>query len=320
MGFDAYLRFRAIGASEQSKPRDNKLSSFRGRSSAQFQSQTAGLLSVTELPGWVDANPFILSGYRRESRSIWQSLASWTYLHNESCNIYSHLVPAVFLLVCSNALYQYLRERIPALTNFDWAIVCLQLLSGTACLLISTFYHTLRNHSHSVAHRWLQLDYVGIVALTVGNFISGLHFGFYCHPSLKYFYWSVVTMLGSASAFVLLISKFRGPDWRTFRLSVFICTGLFAFVPIGHALILWGPGHLWQIGVPYYLWEGLFLLCGCYFWERRIPERLFPGMFDIWGHSHTIWHAFVALSIGAHIFGLLDGLDYSYSRAPCRAL
>lgn len=65
----------------------------------------------------------------------------------------------------------------------------------------------------------------------------------------------------------LLSPQFRGPEWRSFRLASFICTGLSAFAPIGHACVLWGESYLWKIGVQYYLLEGLFLIIGCYFWE-----------------------------------------------------
>lgn len=72
----------------------------------------------------------------------------------------------------------------------------LHLASAVYCLLLSTLYHTGLNHSPSVAHRWLQFDYGGILALILGNFISGLHFGFYCDPVLKMLYWSMVSPIG----------------------------------------------------------------------------------------------------------------------------
>lgn len=49
-----------------------------------------------------------------------------------------------------------------------------------------------------------------------------------------------------------------------------------------------------------------------------MPERLWPGKFDYCGHSHTIWHVFVALSVGAHICGLMSALDYVYNHEWCR--
>lgn len=114
-----------------------------------------------------------------------------------------------------------------------------------------------------------------------------------------------------------------------------IATGMSAFAPIGHAWYLWGHEHLLRIGIPYYLLEGGFLLFGCYLFQvrrtgqaqyrkydaknnqSRWPESIYPGRFDIWGHSHTLWHIFVVLSIVAHVVGLWSAWDYNHRRAAC---
>lgn len=189
MVFNGLLRFRII-RSKQIK--EIALSGDHGQSQLD-KKQT--LLTIQQLPPWYDPNPFIHSGYRPESRSYHRSFASWLYCHNETGNIYSHLIPGILLLSSQGILYEYIRTKHENLSNFDWSIVSLQLLTASICLLTSTTYHTLLNHSAAVAHRWLQLDYIGIIALILGAFISGLHFGFYCNPQLKYFYWSLVSVL-----------------------------------------------------------------------------------------------------------------------------
>lgn len=306
MVFDAFLRFRvrAHRPSSQAIPLPTKDKQATIRQPRPDPPETAGkkdhhtLLAIGDLPAWRDPNPFVLTGYRQESQSCWDSFTSWRYWHNESCNIYSHLIPGVVLLFSQGALYDYIRARHWALDGFDWTILTLQLLSASFCFLVSALYHTLLNHSPGVAHRWLQLDYVGIIILILGNFVSGLHFGFYCSPSLKYFYWSLVSAsrlrlcrvpvlplattltliqiiaLGITTGIALLTPKFRGPEWRSFRLGSFVCTGLSAFAPIGHAGTLWGLPYIARIGVPYYLLEGLLLGIGCYFWEVRYPILL----------------------------------------------
>src|SRR5437588_9882969 len=40
---------------------------------------------------------------------------------------------------------------------------------------------------------WLQLDFVGVVILTLGGFVSGIYVGFYCDPALQKLYWSMVS-------------------------------------------------------------------------------------------------------------------------------
>ncbi|KAJ9262385.1 hypothetical protein DTO212C5_7940 [Paecilomyces variotii] len=317
--FDLLIRFRVTRpARPVTKSSTNSLKIAGDGEPVEQAPSKNTLLKIEEVPKWYDVNPFIISGYRNESNSFLGSLASWTYLHNETCNIYSHLIPAVVSVFAQSFMYEHVRTRYPNLTSFDWSVLSLQLLTATVCLAVSTLYHTLLNHSPSVSHRWLHFDYLGIMTLILGNFISGLHFGFYCDPTLKYTYWSLIFTLASATTALLVSPWFRDPSWRTFRLMSFICTGLSAFAPIGHGTLIWGPEFLSNIGVPYYLLEGLLLIIGCFFWERRAPERYFSGKFDIWGHSHTIWHIFVTLSIGAHIMGLMSALEYAYMRSSCR--
>jgi adiponectin receptor len=144
------------------------------------------LLSRAEVPDWCEPSPFILSGYRSPSHSWAASLASWSYCHNETGNIFSHLLPSL-VLALGGLLIGF------DLSSPDEAAVALHLVSAILCLSLSTLYHTGLNHSPSVAYRWLQLDYGGILALILGNFISGVHFGFYCDPALKMLYWSLVS-------------------------------------------------------------------------------------------------------------------------------
>ena len=214
MIFDALLRFRIRAdkpipqndgpatVTRKSKRRD--IRRFRTPRSSESAGKTVpnqhnrnhkSLLTIADLPPWRDPNPFILTGYRRESHSTWISLCSWGYWHNETCNIYSHLIPGVFLLSSQGVLYEYIRSKHWDLDGLDWSILTIQLLAATLCFFISALYHTLLNHSSDVAHCWLQLDYVGIIILILGNFISGLHFGFYCELGLKYFYWGLVSLL-----------------------------------------------------------------------------------------------------------------------------
>jgi hypothetical protein len=47
--------------------------------------------------------------------------------------------------------------------------------------------------------------------------------------------------------------------------------------------------------------------------QARIPERLAPGSFDIWGSSHQIFHVLVVMAAGAHLIGLLKSFDYAHS-------
>lgn len=52
------------------------------------------------------------------------------------------------------------------------------------------------NHSLHVSHLWLRIDYLGIVFLTLGDFVSGIYLVFFCQPRLQKVYWSMVNLSG----------------------------------------------------------------------------------------------------------------------------
>jgi len=63
------------------------------------------LLFFHELEEWRKDNHWILSGYRVSDRSYWTSFDSLFFLHNETGNVYSHLIGG--LLFVGIAIYTY---------------------------------------------------------------------------------------------------------------------------------------------------------------------------------------------------------------------
>jgi adiponectin receptor len=148
-----------------------------------------------EINTWQQDNHYILSGYRPQSNSYRKSFKSLGYLHNESVNIYTHLLGAIAILISSIVLYQVLGSRWDTATREDvWVFSCF-FLGATACLSMSATFHTISNHSHEVARFGNQLDYAGIVFLIWGSFIPVLYYGFQSEPDLMKRYWAMVWIL-----------------------------------------------------------------------------------------------------------------------------
>lgn len=151
------------------------------------------LLSFDQLPEWHQDNEFILHGYRPISGSGWVSFRSWLYIHNESVNIYSHLVPTIIFLLSEWYLLQYLQSQYSSITIVDSFIFSFFFITVVICLGLSTTYHTLMNHSSNIEQLWLQFDLVGIVILELGDVISGIYMVFWCEPLERKIYWSMVS-------------------------------------------------------------------------------------------------------------------------------
>lgn len=278
------------------------------------------LLMFDELPHWHQDNEFIRHGYRPISGSAPVSLRSWLYLHNESVNIFSHLIPAILSVVCLCVLYWYLSSNYDNVTGTDIFIFVFFLLTAVICLGLSATYHTLMNHSHEVEQMFLRFDLVGIAVLTIGDFVSGIYMIFWCEPLQRNIYWSMIGILGSATIIIMLMPHFRGKKFRIFRALSFVGTGLSGFAPLIHGIQMFGLDQMMkQSGLPYYLAEAFCLLSGAVIYVTKFPESRYPGKFDIFGSSHQLFHILVVLATTSQLAGILVAYDYNSKYRQCSA-
>lgn len=66
----------------------------------------ARIVTRSEAAEWQVDNNYILSGYRREKADYLEILTSLTILHNEICNVYTHLIGAVLLPLLATVILQ----------------------------------------------------------------------------------------------------------------------------------------------------------------------------------------------------------------------
>ncbi|KAF9883100.1 hypothetical protein FE257_004108 [Aspergillus nanangensis] len=283
------------------------------------------LLSFDELSEWCQDNNFILRGYRPISGSAHASFCTIAFL------LGGWYIP------------EYLASRYSSITGADFFIFTLFLLTAVICLGLSTTYHTLMNHSHDVEQLWLRLDLIGIVVLTLGDFVSGIYMVFWCEPLQREIYWSLVSqylytvpvlllpplmsksyvdrqsgILGLLTIFIVVNPKFQGQKFRVFRALTFIATGLSGFVPLVHGVKMFGVSQMIsQSGMLYYLIEGGFLLLGALIYATRFPESRYPGKFDIYGSSHQLFHILVVLAAVTQLIGILNAFDYNHVNRTC---
>lgn len=150
------------------------------------------LVGWDDLEPWRRDNAFILTGYRPDSNSYRRSFASLTHLHNETVNIWSHLIGAVLFLCIGTFLYRQVSTRYAAATDSDLLVFACFFAGAVVCLGMSATYHALSNHSPEVSRWGNKLDYSGIVFLIVGSYVPALYYGFFCLPGLMTVYLSVV--------------------------------------------------------------------------------------------------------------------------------
>jgi len=252
------------------------------------------LRSIREAPPYLH-EPFILSGYRAYF-SCQLATISLFRLHNQTGNIWTHLISfGIFL----DLLFRLVNTELPLLSRkLDIPvadILCCYFFYFTSCcaMLFSSVYHLYGCQSEQSHHALLKLDLFGICLLIYGSFVGGLHYGFYCFPILHKVYIFNITVLIIFCIAITSMDRFQSAKYHWARVSVLALTVGSCVVPATHWLFVARPDQIELFFGRLLAMLALYLL-GFVFYLSKFPERLCPGTFDIWGHSHQWWHICVA--------------------------
>ena len=60
------------------------------------------------------------------------------------------------------------------------------------------------------------------------------------------------------------------------------------------ALVTWITAN--RLDLFYWIFGGILYIAGATIYMLRLPERFFPGLFDIFGSSHQIFHIFIVIA------------------------
>ncbi|KAF8590070.1 HlyIII-domain-containing protein, partial [Ramaria rubella] len=275
-------------------------------------------ISWQEIPAWMQDNEYILSGYRREQGSVMGCIHSiFGYVHNESVNIHSHLWGALLFVFFLCNIYSHL-DKYPSVNLYDVGGLVIFLVSAVMCLTFSASYHTMTCHS-KVVHDWCHcFDYTGIVVLIVGSFFPCIYYTFYCTPRFQVIYLAAISIAGCGASYIVLSPTYSRPAYRSARTIVFVALGLFAVLPVSHALYVFGYHKLSQdLGFHWLIASGALYLSGALIYAKRFPEKWFvqsPNrFFDHWFSSHQIFHLHVILAVLSHYIGVLQAMHHWHS-------
>lgn len=267
-----------------------------------------------EIHSWQQDNEYILSGYRPASYSFRKSYASLGYIHNETINIYSHVIGAAIFLSMPIYTYRALYLRYPQATAADVVVFSTFFYGVSICFFLSATYHIIGNHSPNIQKFGNQLDYLGIVILMWGSTIPSIYYGFYCDPGLQKAYWANVTILAALCIVATLHPRFRHSNLRPYRAAMYAGLGLSGLVFVIHGILL----HGWtmqnqRMSVDWMALMAIFNLTGAVIYAARVPEKIKPLKYDIYGNSHQVLHVAVIFAGLAHMFGLFRAFDYLHT-------
>ncbi|XP_064605607.1 adiponectin receptor protein-like [Liolophura sinensis] len=267
------------------------------------------------LPNWLRDNDFLLSGHRPPTNSFCACFKSIFKIHTETGNIWTHLLGMIAFL--GIATYFLTRPSV----EIQWqekAVFSAFFAGAILCLGFSWIFHTVYCHSEKVGKLFNKLDYCGIALLTMGSFVPWLYYSFYCRIEPKIAYLVLIFVLGTCCIVVSLWDKFSQPEFRVVRAGMFIGLGLSGVIPALHYVITDGFYHaINKASLGWLVLMAFLYIAGAVIYAVRIPERLFPGKFDIWGQSHQIFHVFVVAAAFVHYHGISEIANYRLTLGDC---
>jgi len=236
----------------------------------------------------------IHTGYRNKLGYV-ECLKSIFQMHNETVNIWSHLVGFVYFafLLLSNLFNKFPHNR----SNADVIAVGIQLISYQTCMLMSCLFHTFLCHSEHAKLGWQEADHAGILLALWGTYTRIIVTNFSCFPVWLMSHLSVICSI----FFLVFLTRFRNRSKRAkkggVQLYLFLALALYAVAPMAHWISI-SPNLVehnvtsqklvWLL-IPYGL-GGL----GLFFYTSRLPESwVHAGKCDLWGSSHQIWHMLI---------------------------
>ncbi|KAI8086110.1 hemolysin-III related-domain-containing protein [Halteromyces radiatus] len=309
-------------ASEMRHKVHEKINDFAGMAHEQMDHLKAAitygakrLLDYEELPVPWRNNKYIHTGYRFLSTPA-DCFHSWLYLHNESGNIYTHLIG--FMVFLGIGIYElFYSNLLSDVPMFDWIIMTIFFLAACKCLMCSTVWHTLSgiNDYHTFT-RMACLDYVGISTLISASVLLCEYYGFYCNESWRNTYLIGTGSLALVGVTMPFMTWFDHPDSRWIRIGFFVALASSSIFPVGHLIFVYGPA-------PVGLWIAPVLKSlACYglgviVYGNQFPERIWPGKFDHWGHSHQWWHLFVCGGIWWHYLAAASFVSQRHEFGMC---
>lgn len=250
-------------------------------------------LLYSEIAPKCSRSAVILTGFRPESAHTTACLASVFSLHNETVNIWTHLVGAALFL---GLLGSELAAGTTAPTSYR-AFYCA--VAGL-CFVGSAAFHVLANHPRYYARAWI-VDLGGMFALIGAGAGSHTYFSVGTSHGALVLYGHVALCVGcSALSFVLMAGMVArqaasggAADETALRgmlPAVLVCASFsYWLLACSHVAILEDGATawrcFWQLGPEWFTWG-----VGMMIWKLQVPEVWAPYRFDLFGASHQVHH------------------------------
>ena len=242
------------------------------------------------------AEPFIIHGFRSIHQPwsyYWNSLF---HKHNESINVWSHLVGILYMVY----LIVYYFKRLDFFENAHSWPFAVSLCTAIIMFLCSACAHLLHSKSQSVHMTCFLIDFLGV---SLHGFGSGFLQIYYSSPQWYYEkiedqYMFILWSLGISACFLNCFAQYyyQRPYPPIKRVCQFLPCGVLWIYSIAPLFIrLYYSDMLRHPALICHLAQIILFLLGATFFAFDIPQRFCPGAFDFIGQGHHLFHLCIYL-------------------------
>ncbi|CAJ1083592.1 progestin and adipoQ receptor family member VII%2C a [Xyrichtys novacula] len=254
-----------------------------------------GTVRDAEVPSYFRER-HVTTGYRPLNQNWRYYFLSLFQRHNETINVWTHLLACLILLV---KLFQ-LCETVDFVSDpHSWPLFVL-VLSSMIYSAFSALAHLLGGKSEVYHYVFFFLDYVGVAQYQYGSAI--VHFYYAVDESLHSYmngiFMPAATVLSCLSCLGCCYGKYRNhhlPNWV--RKVCQVVPSALAYTwdssPVAKRLMYWSTATD-DPAIVYHFGQVAFFLSCAFFFTFPLMERCLPGRCDFIGQSHQIFHVFLS--------------------------
>ncbi|KAK7926271.1 hypothetical protein WMY93_008581 [Mugilogobius chulae] len=239
---------------------------------------------------------YILTGYRQTEQSWRYYFLTLFQRHNESINVWTHLLTALIVLVKC----QEISQTVDFLRDPHAQPLFIVLLTAFITLSFSALAHLLSAKSELSFFTFYFLDYLGVAVYQYGCGVA------------HYYYVSRRT--GTREYANLERPKFTNKLYQLVPCTLAYCLD---GSPVVHRLYSCYQTGCSDPAVPFHLYHTILFMASAYFFSFPHPESLFTGKCDFIGQGHQIFHVLMGVAALMQIAALR--MDFT-ARRPCTSV
>lgn len=268
----------------------------------------------------------IKDSYRHPNSSAAACILSAFQLNNETFNIWTQFIPFVILLIYFYGTFPSEMFPLTSIPSHYYPLLCME-FSVCTYLFSSTLAHTFNCMSPRIRHICFYVDYTAISTFGIGGacttfyYLRPLNTGFVLFDSANLFIGGAV-LCNVITVYIACASRHKWESARyVIRTLAFTLPFVYGSSPAFTFLFVNLTGEC-PYTIAYLLLSYTAYVLSAVLNATRFPEKYYPHVFDVLGHSHQwlhilttmgnlslFWAAQVALEVRRDQMPvLLDGL------------